>query len=65
MTVHNFTDEAFKRAGGSCGGQPEQLPPLNFVEMSNWDNEELPDYEWAVRHLIPCIKQRYSPAMVG
>ena len=30
-----------------------EAPPLPFVDMSNWDNEPLPDREWAVRDRIP------------
>jgi RecA-family ATPase len=28
-------------------------PKLTFIDMSNWDNEPLPQYDWAVPGLIP------------
>ena len=33
--------------------QPAQLPPLPFINMSKWDNEPLPEREWAVPNRIP------------
>jgi len=37
--------------------QPERakkkLPPLDFVDMSDWDNIPVPEREWAVRNRIP------------
>jgi RecA-family ATPase len=33
--------------------QKEKLPPLPFIDMSNWDNEPRPEREWAVRDRIP------------
>jgi hypothetical protein len=30
-----------------------ELSPLNFIDMSDWDNEPLPEYEWSVPGLIP------------
>ena len=38
--------------GDSWFGEAE-ASPLPFVDMSNWDNEPLPDREWAVRDRIP------------
>jgi RecA-family ATPase len=32
---------------------PEKLPPLPFINMSNWDNEPVPKQEWAVPDRIP------------
>ena len=32
---------------------PAELPSLPFINMSNWDNEPLPDREWAVPDRIP------------
>ena len=32
---------------------PEKLPPLPFINMSNWDNEFVPEQEWAVPDRIP------------
>jgi len=32
---------------------PEKLPPLPFINMSNWDNEPVPKQEWAVLDRIP------------
>ena len=33
--------------------QPAQLLPLPFINMSSWDNEPLPEREWAVSNKIP------------
>jgi RecA-family ATPase len=32
---------------------PEELPTLPFINMSNWDNEPVPEQEWAVPDRIP------------
>jgi RecA-family ATPase len=32
---------------------PEELPPLPFINMANWDNEPVPEQEWAVPDQIP------------
>jgi RecA-family ATPase len=34
----------------------ESSPPLPFINMSNWDNEAVPEQEWAVLNRIP-LKQ--------
>src|SRR5262249_32793271 len=31
----------------------KQLPSLPFINMSNWDNEPVPEQEWAVLDRIP------------
>src|SRR5262249_44639075 len=31
----------------------EQPPALPFINMSNWDNEPVPEQEWSVRDRIP------------
>jgi RecA-family ATPase len=31
----------------------EELPPLPFINMANWDNEPVPEPEWAVPDRIP------------
>lgn len=33
--------------------EPVDLPPLPFINMSNWDNEPVPDQEWTVENWIP------------
>src|SRR5262249_7142384 len=33
--------------------ESEQLPPLPFINMSNWDNEPISEQEWAVFNRIP------------
>jgi hypothetical protein len=33
--------------------ESEELPPLPFIKMSNWDNEPVPEQEWAVPDRIP------------
>jgi RecA-family ATPase len=33
--------------------EPEELPPLPFISMANWDNEPVPEQEWAVPDRIP------------
>jgi RecA-family ATPase len=36
------------------GNEPfSELSPLKFIDISDWDNEPLPEYEWAVPGLIP------------
>jgi RecA-family ATPase len=32
---------------------PKELPPLPFINMSKWDNEPVPEQEWAVPDRIP------------
>src|SRR5262249_31652606 len=33
--------------------EAEELPPLPFINMSKWDNEPVPEQEWAVPDRIP------------
>jgi RecA-family ATPase len=40
------------RANDEQAGQSTQ-EPLPFIDMSNWDNEDVPPREWAVRDMIP------------
>jgi RecA-family ATPase len=45
-------EERAERTGN--GSAPEESPPpLPFVDMSNWDNEPVPDQEWTVLNRIP------------
>jgi hypothetical protein len=37
----------------SAATEPEELPPLPFINMANWDNEPVPEQEWAVLDRIP------------
>jgi RecA-family ATPase len=51
-----FLDEmppANSRNGNAPETAKKKLPPLTFVDMSNWDNIPVPDREWAVRDRIP------------
>jgi hypothetical protein len=33
---------------------PAVVPlPLNWVDMSNWDNDPIPEREWAIRDRVP------------
>jgi RecA-family ATPase len=34
-------------------GQHAKQPPLSYVDMSNWDNEPVPEQDWTVRNRIP------------
>jgi RecA-family ATPase len=36
-----------------AGHDTEKPPPLPFINMSNWDNESVPEQEWAVPDRIP------------
>jgi RecA-family ATPase len=36
--------------------QETRAPPLRWIDMSNWDNEPVPDQQWAVLNRIP-LKQ--------
>jgi RecA-family ATPase len=31
----------------------EKLPPLGWLDMSNWDNEPIPERKWAIRDRVP------------
>jgi RecA-family ATPase len=33
--------------------EQQELPPLPFINMANWDNEPVPEQEWAVLDRIP------------
>jgi RecA-family ATPase len=35
---------------------PEPLPPLKWLDMSRWDNQPLPEREWAIHDRVP-LKQ--------
>jgi RecA-family ATPase len=34
--------------------EQEKCPSLSFINLSNWDNEPVPDQDWIVRDRIPC-----------
>jgi RecA-family ATPase len=36
-----------------AGDKPEPSPPLQWLDMSNWDNEPVPQREWAIRGRVP------------
>jgi RecA-family ATPase len=38
---------------GEQKSESRRLPPLDFVNMCNWDNVAVPEREWAVRNRIP------------
>jgi len=42
-----------KTNGHAKTEQPSEPPPLPFIDMSNWDNEPIPEQEWAVLNRIP------------
>jgi RecA-family ATPase len=46
-------DGSGERQEESAEPTPEELPPLSFINMSNWDNEPVPEQEWAVLDRIP------------
>jgi len=35
------------------GAKPEPPPPLRFINISNWDNEPVPEQQWTVFNRIP------------
>jgi RecA-family ATPase len=41
------------RHDGNNGGGPPHLPPLPFIDMSNWDREPVPERKWAIRDRVP------------
>jgi RecA-family ATPase len=57
----DFPGDNIAGAGGNghdTGANDEQAghstqEPLPFIDMSNWDNEDVPPREWAVRDMIP------------
>jgi RecA-family ATPase len=50
VTIRPKTDQ-HSRADKS---EPEKHPSLPFINLSNWDNEPVPDQDWIVRDRIPC-----------
>jgi RecA-family ATPase len=44
-------DEDDKRREGNGGA--DQRPPLPYINMSNWDNEPIPEQDWVVLNRIP------------
>jgi hypothetical protein len=46
-------DASGERQEESPTSTPEELPPLPFINMANWDNEPVPKQEWAVVDRIP------------
>jgi RecA-family ATPase len=38
----------------SRADEEQRPPPLPFLNMSNWDNEAVPEQDWIVRNRIPC-----------
>jgi RecA-family ATPase len=45
--------EQEQRGNGDASGQADQVTPLPFIDMSNWDNEPLPERDWAVLNRFP------------
>jgi RecA-family ATPase len=56
-------EEGAKANGPDYGKAPPdeqmQLPPLPYINMSNWDNEPVPQQEWSVLNRLP----RYQTAL--
>jgi RecA-family ATPase len=49
-------DEEVRKANGSdeqASRRADQVTPLRFIDMSNWDNEPLPERDWAVLDRFP------------
>jgi RecA-family ATPase len=50
--VENTKSKGYQQQ--SRADEEQQLPPLPFLNMSNWDNEAVPEQDWIVRDRIPC-----------
>jgi hypothetical protein len=46
---HALLEEAIRNAQG----QAKPAPPLQWLDMSNWDNEPVPERKWAIRDRVP------------
>jgi RecA-family ATPase len=54
LSRYNDIPRAVSTAREKIGGQQsEALPPLPYINMSSWDEEPLPEYEWTVFNKIP------------
>jgi RecA-family ATPase len=51
MTInpHALVEEAIRKAQE----QAKPAPPLQWLDMSNWDNEPVPERKWAIRDRVP------------
>src|SRR5262249_1991249 len=49
---YNYTDEK----AADTGAKTAERQPLPFIDMSNWDDEPVPELEWAVLDRIPLHK---------
>jgi RecA-family ATPase len=48
-----MTDERIVNLVDRAVATPPPRPPLQWLDMSNWDNEPVPEQEWAVLNRIP------------
>jgi RecA-family ATPase len=46
---HALAEEAIRKAQK----QAKPSPPLQWLDMSNWDNEPVPERKWAIRDRVP------------
>ena len=54
--THNTEDlvnAAFKKAAAN---KPAEIPPLEWIDISTWDDEPVPEQEWAVANRIPLLQ---------
>jgi RecA-family ATPase len=44
---------AYDFKSNGADNQGEVAPPLQWLDMSNWDNESVPERKWAIRDRVP------------
>jgi RecA-family ATPase len=51
LDPQTFVERALAGASPDAGAAP--LAPLQWLDMSNWDNEPIPDRKWAIKDRVP------------
>lgn len=49
----HVTTRQEKKAGAEATGTPPQRQPLQWLDMSNWDSEPVPQRKWAIKDRVP------------
>jgi hypothetical protein len=56
---------AYDFKSNGADNQGEVAPPLQWLDMSNWDNEQRPERKWAIRDRVPANQAGLSSGEGG
>jgi RecA-family ATPase len=58
-------ERAYDFKSNGADNQGEVAPPLQWLDMSNWDNEQRPERKWAIRDRVPANQAGLSSGEGG